>query len=525
MRIALLSFIGGVLFLLTSPVLVFGGEPPAGTPVPWDEIKKIAQDYVAKESPDSVWPFERPTYAALSAQPNKVFSHFFLPFPLSKDNKPAADDYYTKVLLSPEACDRSLVGSGGYMRGGGGVLRQRPLPVGPWTSPYWRQINFAIEILRARAMGMDGFTCDILSISPGGLWDELLSLMDTAAAVAPDFHIVLMPDMASLKNRADHLEDALVVLAKRPAAYHLADGRLLISPFDGQSPSPEYWEKLLTDLGNRGVPAAYLPVFLGFEKLSQNGTAFASFSYGMSDWGFRDIAFADQFHFQDAKKLAAPYTSVWMMPVAPQDVRPKDLIANESQNTSAFRYLWNAAITGGSQYVQLVTWSDYSEASEISPSSGTQFLFYDLSAYYTAWFKTGQPPRIERDAIYYCHRSQIIPLPGGAAKQSHPFTRVGKTPFENKVEMVALLTAPATLEIEQGGQVARQEAAAGLTAFSTPCQLGRPIFRIVRDGKTAVETVSAWKITDHGEVENPIYFGGSSTRPWAPSPDTIAAHQ
>ena len=501
------------------------GETPAGAPVPWDEIRKTAEDFVAKESPPSVWPFERPSYDVLASRPNKVFAHFFLPFLLSADNKPAADDYYSQVLLSPDASDRLLVGNGGYKRGGGGVLRQRPLPVGPWASPYWRQINFAIEILRAREMGIDGFTCDMLTVQPGPLWDGLLMLMDTAAAVAPDFHIVLMPDMSSLKKQTDKLEDALVLLAQCPAAYHLADGRLLISAFDGQSPSPQYWKQLLANLARRGVPAAYLPVFLGYEDMAKNGAAFASLSYGMSDWGFRDIAFARQFHFQDAKKLAAPYTSVWMMPVASQDVRPKDLIAWEPQNTNSFRYLWKAAISGGSQYVQLVTWNDYSEAAEVSPSSDTQYLFYDLSAYYTAWFKTGQPPRIEQDAIYYCHRSQIIPLPGGAAKQSHSFTWAGKTPFENKVEMVALLTAPATLEIDQGGGVERHEAQAGLTAFSVQARVGRPVFRIVRNGKVTLETTSVWKISDKGIVENPIYFGGSSTRVWAPSPDTIAAHQ
>jgi hypothetical protein len=512
-------------FMLLSPVESSPADVVAKAAVPWDEIRQSAEDFVAKESPPSVWPFERPSPAVPAGRPNKVFAHFFLPFLLSSDNKPAADDYYSQVLLSPEASDRLLVGNGGYKRGGGGVLRQRPLPVGPWASPYWRQINFAIEILRAREMGVDGFTCDILTVHAGPLWDGLLMLMDTAAAVAPDFPIVLMPDMSSLKNHTDKLEDALVLLARRPAAYHLADGRLLISAFDGQSPSPQYWKQLLANLARRGVPAAYLPVFLGYGDMAKNGAAFASLSYGMSDWGFRDITFARQFHFQDAKKLAAPYTSVWMMPVASQDVRPKDLIAWEPQNTRAFRYLWDAAISGGSQYVQLVTWNDYSEAAEVSPSSDTQYLFYDLGAYYAAWFKTGRPPRIEQDAIYYCHRSQIIPLPGGAAKQNHPFTWTGKTPFENKVEMVAMLTAPATLEIDQGGGVERHEAQAGLTAFSVEARVGRPVFRIVRNGQAALETTSAWKISDKGIVENPIYFGGSSTRPWAPSPDTVAAHQ
>ena len=55
------------------------------------------------------------------------------------------------------------------------------------------------------------------------------------------------------------------------------------------------------------------------------------------------------------------------------------------------------AIDGGADWVQLITWNDYGEHTEIAPSTGTQHAFYDLTAYYTAWFKTGAAPRIVRD--------------------------------------------------------------------------------------------------------------------------------
>lgn len=495
---------------------------PSEPAIDWKQIETVARDFVQSESPDSVWPFEHQNGTSKSTTKKKVFAHFFSPFPLSFDNQPTAEDTYARVHLSPEGSDRILNGRGGYKVGGGGALRQRPLPVEAWESPHWKKINLAIEVLRAEKLGLDGFTYDMLGVSPSNEHRQILEmLLQVAEQISPDFKIALMPDMnAELKRKPEMLKEVLLDLSHYQSLYHVEDGRLLVAPYNGAAQPPKYWKTLISEMEDAGVPIAFMPVLVGYEHLDKNGALYGPIAYGLSDWGFRDIQYAEMYDFTHSAEQAKPYTDVWMMPVAPQDVRSKSLIAWESENTRAFRYLWDAAIESDSKYVQLVTWNDYSEASEISPSSGTQFAFYDLTAYYTTWFKTGTPPKIKEDAIYYTHRTQVFPFPDGvkAEQQRKPFQNAGKTPFMNNVEMVALLTAPAIIEIEQGEALYRSNAQAGLATLSVPVKVGRPIFRIMRDEAVILETTSDWTVQQGGKVENPIYHGGSSTREFTPTP-------
>lgn len=78
--------------------------------------------------------------------------------------------------------------------------------------------------------------------------------------------------------------------------------------------------------------------------------------------------------------------------------------------------------------------------------------------------------------------------------------------------MIAFLTRPAELEIEIAGQKTRVAALAGLAIATAPAQVGRPLFRILRAGKIAVEKESDWQIHAEGNRVDPLYVGGSTTR-------------
>ena len=153
-----------------------------------------------------------------------------------------------------------------------------------------------------------------------------------------------------------------------------------------------------------------------------------------------------------AVRTATALVGTWMQPITPQDARPKAAIFWEAMNTSLFRILWDQAINGDAAYAHIVTWNAYPEATQIEPSSGTQFLFYDLSAYYIDWFKTGQAPAITTDTIYYSHRTQLFEPSSMALPDGKHFRNLGLTAVQNRAEMVVLLTAPATLEIRIAGK-------------------------------------------------------------------------
>lgn len=497
------------LFILAAPETRAESEPSAAT---WIQIRDIAQKFVARESPPGILPFAEPSSAVLAAVPRTTLAHYFPPYPLSLDNRTADTDAYNRVLLNP-------TGGAGQNRRIGGYLRDRPLPAGPWASPWWRQINYAIEIMRAERIGLDGFECDLLRVGPGrpfNAWDRINMLMQTAAEVAPGFHIVIEPDSAALRSLpAGRMAEAIATLARYPSAYRLADGRLVIAPFAPENMGPEYWRTVLAELNQRRIRTAFIPVLLAWRR---EAASFAPFSFAMSSWGERDTGSIENGAFRGFFTAMQPSTSLVMMPIAPDDVRPKVLKFWETANTDAFRLAWNDAIRHAVRLVDLITWNDYSETSEISPSAGTQFVFYDLSAWFNDWYKTGAPPRIVRDAIYYCERTEIIPpAPQGSAD----FRRVGPTPVANQIEMLAFLTRPATLEIALNGHLFRREAPAGLQIFTIPAAPGQARFTIMRGGTPVVQVTSAWVIHDRFTLENPAYFGGSSNRPFIAVPPRV----
>jgi glycosyl hydrolase family 71 len=497
---------GVLLAALGSPLRAQQGAlAGSATGFPWDEVAAAARSFVSQESPDSVWPFERAGAQELTKSERKVFLHYFTPFPLSFDNKPLDDDYYRRQYLE-------RAGENGKFAHVGGYLRQRPLGVGTLPGTHWQAVNATIDVLRAESLGADGFGVDLQQLDGGQYLDNATALFGAAQATRTGFKILIEPDTDIMKAiSAERLVKSLVRLAQHPSAYKLPNGRLLLAPFAPEERPVAYWQAVLDGLAKAGVPSAVLPVF---NNLRAYAEAFAPICYGMSEWGNRDPASVDGDAAIEVWRKLAGERAIWMEAIAPQDAQPKTSIFWESLNTELFRRCWMKAIREKAQYAHVITWNDYSEATEIEPSSGTQFLFYDLSAYFISWFKLGRPPRIIRDTIYYCHRRQILDPSSAPRPDDKPMKLLGRGPVQNRVEMIAMLTRPATLEIRQGDTMQRSDAGAGLAVLEAPARLGRPILRILRDGKAVAEKVSDWEIADHPQAEDPLYVGGSSNRPF-----------
>ncbi|MBX7099718.1 MAG: hypothetical protein K1X89_18520 [Myxococcaceae bacterium] len=457
------------------------------------------------------WPYDRPSTAALRASPRKVFAHYFSPYPISLDNQPPANDYYVKGYLNP-------AGESGAHQYCGGFLRERPVPQTPWAAGTDYELeNMKIEVRRAIAIGLDGFTYDVLNPTSGVHRTRLDKLLQAAHAVDPGFVILLVPDMTAGPFNAGVSDSAALQALQtlvqgpgaQPASYHLADGRLVLSPFAANVRSAAFWSNAMSTLAGQGTPLALVPMPVGsFNFASYSGVTL----YGASTWGPRTVS--------GAAAMQAPIAPVhdaglrWMAPVSPQDSRPKDLVYTECDNSAAFRGLWMAAINGGADWVQLITWNDYSEDTEIAPSSRTQTAFYDLSGYYTTWFKQGAQPPIVRDALYAFHRTHsmnpAVATPDLAKQDGGLFKPVnGPSMPTNDIELVGLLTAPGTLEISVGGSTQTRVVDGGLQTFRVPLAEGTPVFRLVRDGGTVVQ-LSGAAIDNAIVYQDPLYVGAAA---------------
>jgi hypothetical protein len=454
-------------------------------------------------------PFTMPDPAALFASPKKVFAHYFYPFPLQVDNKAPSQDYYNRNFLNPN-------GESGKWAAKGGFLRQRPLPVDAAAAPNYQLLNMEQEVRMAIARGITGFTIDIMGVKEAtDANSNLHRLLNAAQAVDPRFKIVVMPDLTALKTDADAVTQIIASVASSPSAYRLDDGRLVVTAFNASQNPPEWWASIFAQLKSQGINVSFVPTFLGWGGQAK---AFASISDGFSDWGTATAAVSDQMK-GDPAMAHGTYGKIFMMPVDPQQFRPRDGVYVEASNSATFRNAWTSAIGGAADWVQIVTWSDFSESSEIEPYTDATLRrdigtgFYDLNAFYATWFLLGKQPPITHDVLYYFYRRE----PTNAASPAQTPFRAGSyaTPEDN-VELLAFLTAPGLITINIGGQNFTQNAPAGVTSFKVATQPGTPAFSLARNGSTVISFQAPVQIFGQGGLPSGLidmtYWSGSASK-------------
>jgi hypothetical protein len=423
---------------------------------------------------DSCLPFAMPATDALFGSSKKVFAHYFYPFPLSVGNKSASEDYYNVHYLNRN-------GESGKWAAYGGYLRQRPLPVDLSSDRKWLLLNMQREVQMAIARGITGFTFDVLSAKEAAGDSHLQMLLTAAQNVDPRFKILIMPDISALKTDSAGVVNSIAAVASSPAAYRLDDGRLVVSAFNAGANSSDWWASVIAQLKSRGIAIAFVPTFLGWK--GQAG-AFAPISHGFSDWGTATASASDGMK-GDPELARRNYGKIFMMSVDPQQYRPKGSIYWEAGNSAAFRNGWMSSISGNADWVQLVTWSDFSESSQIEPYTDATLRtdigtgFYNLNAFYATWFLTGKQPRITHDVLYFFYRRE--PTNAASPAQSAPNKIVNGSPEDN-IELLGFLTAPGELKITIGGHTFAQNAPAGITSFKVPTAPGTPTFSLSRGG-------------------------------------------
>ena len=457
-------------------------------------------------------PFDLPPRATLAASPRHVFAHYFVPFPLSVDNVDPASDYYARNWLTP-------AGEGGKHAAYGGFLRDRPSSRPPLpASPPWLVIDKVTEIREAIDAGLDGFTVDLLQIAPGSQrWTQTLELLDAADQVG-DFSIILMPDMAVLSATSDPDGDALAAaiasVAGRPSLYHLPGGRLVVSPFASERRTAAWWTAWIAKMKSaHGITIAFFPTFLNWRP---NAAAFAPFSVGLGNWGSRspaaNVGIAGDVAAAHAHTCVDGAPCLWFQPVSVQDERPNQRLYDEAANTENLLTTWRGAIDGGADFVQLVTWNDYSEGTELAPSRNNGWSYLDVSSYFLSRYKTGSYPEIVRDGLYLTHRVQLA-----AAQPSYPETmlmtlRAGSTPARDFVEVLSFLTAPAEVSITAGGHVTTFSAPSGVSEQTAALFVGAVSASASRGGVGFSAVTSPFQVVSQPFVQDLGYRGRSSLR-------------
>ena len=202
---------------------------------------------------------------------------------------------------------------------------------------------------------------------------------------------------------------------------------------------------------------------------------------------------------------------IWVAPVWSQDFRPKDEWFVEARNSETFRLGWEHAIGSNCKLVNILTWNDYSEGSEIRPSTSIRYFFHDLTAFFAHRFKFGAAPEITNEVLFYSHRIHLVDLTK-ISGQRRPFrVTYGPVPT-NEIEVVAFLNSTGQVVIHTGEQISAFDVPGGISSVRTPAHFGTPRFQLMRNGVSIIEFVSQFEILESAEYQDMLYHGGSSAR-------------
>ena len=435
----------------------------------------------------------------------KVFAHYMPNFPISIDNEPADVDYYATQYLTP-------IGERGAHSTYGGYLRDRPMPRNPISGSEWSDVDLLTEIRQAQSVGIDGFALDVIvpRTPVPKTWSEVPTRMLAAAELNGDFTILITSDMSGPFRyvTASKLAAEFAPYLKSPAAFTLDDGRPVLGAFYAEVKSTGFWRQFLGTLKDvHGVDVAFVPTFLNAAPYLD---AFAPFSHGFSNWGGRNpkavptVPAGPGFPV-DLVRRSHALGKVWMQPIAFQDSRPKSGRFEEPFNGQTSRQTWQVAIQENAEWVQLITWNDYSENTHFAPSIKNGWRLLDMNAYAIALYKYGSPPPIVRDTLFISHRLQPA-----AARPTYPQWRLmrlvpGTTPARDAVEFVSFTTAPATLHAVVGTTTHTCEMPAGLGVCAVPLQLGTISAGLKRGEQWVSRSQSTFSVTGRPRVQDLQY--------------------
>ncbi|MCI0598270.1 MAG: hypothetical protein L0Y60_01910 [Beijerinckiaceae bacterium] len=463
----------------------------------------------AAPTTDPCLPFAMPPADEVLNSKKKVFAHYFWPLPLSIDNKNWWQDYYTVQFLNPHGERDKFLQAGGLLRG-------RPLRLPPKASPDWRMLNMAQEIRMAIARGINGFAFDVMNTHEAAAGGKLLMMLKAAESVDPRFKIMLMPDMVGLKDTSNV---AAIVRAvhTNPALYRWGDGRLVLAPFRSEILSPGAWSSMLNMLKGEGINIAFLPTFLSLQQTYVDQYDDISVGLGL----FGATATPDQLKnaFFNADRVRRSKAPVFMDGITPQAYKPSRFFYYEANNSLAYRNGWAGAIQTKADMIQIATWNDFGESTHISPATSATGDsgngFYNLTGYYSTWFRTGAAPAITHDVLYYFYRKEPNNAVAPAQKLPVKLVPESHTP-QNQIEVLAFLASSGTITVTIGGKTYSQSAGAGVNSFTVPLAPGTPLITLRRGSSVAVKVAGNPQIypADKGlpsGVLDLTYWSGSAS--------------
>lgn len=388
--------------------------------------------------------------------------------------------------------------------------------------------DYSQEILIAQSSGLDGFV-----LNCGG-WSEaephykarVTKIYEAAKQLETGFKLFISADMCCGLT-LEEVKDMVDSFKAHPNQFKW-EGRTVLSSFDG-------WSEF-TDFMHNGFDGAaevfFIPFYYpqpaeentGLDGLVQiynaNPTIDGYFSFGAAGRPSEII---------DSCRVAAEFWKskgkLYMHPITPyyRGLRGNYRVY-EHEGFAGMMKQWINAIEVGADWVQIVTWNDWSEASYVvpfGPVNKTDFrdgywgkllsheAYLGASEYFIQWYKSGVKPDILEDKVFYFYRlsSREVPWRGDVLGTPKGYPSNSRT-LQDLLYCTAFLREAATLLVDLGGDVTTFELDAGVHNISVDMRSGYPRFGLVRNGSLIIDKFGEMEIDPDDNWANFNYFSG-----------------
>lgn len=467
------------------------------------------EDPLSRETPEL--PFDMGGYAQMRAAGPVVLAHWHN-FEISRDNKLYTDS--TEIYRRALTPGQLPIGSN-PPNDGSSLFRTRPVPRPVIAGTDYQVADFVTDMRRADYAGVD---CMFFNVGIGDYnrtefikkaWLAAEQL-NAGRPAAEKFLVAWNIDMVSLPTwAASHPDPArrgqlvtpaevadIVVDATRygyASQWKYTKDAVTRAVLGGFSPgtdaaSMQWVRDVIATCDARSRPVWFCPTFLSDAQrtayLADTTISPRMVFYGM--WGAVDgtSVSAHATHVTTARNAGKGY----MYPVKPDQMRPKAEIWWEANGPDGWMALAEGAYTSRAEFVQLVTWNDFGEDTQVSPNTAQQWGVIDGLAWYIYRLKFRREPTIRRDMVHFYHRrvrTDVVPTSGTVYAKQNTATSL------NRVTAVFWLTDPATCKIIQGSSVVTEDLPAGRTLLRANIVAGAaPRFQVIRGGTTVIDRTS-----------------------------------
>jgi formylglycine-generating enzyme required for sulfatase activity len=395
---------------------------------------------------------------------------------------------------------------------------------------------YEYEIALAQRSGIDGFALNC------GEWmrkenGEIVETGYVSAAermylaaknLKSDFKLFISVDAAGIRDYDLNVTDMVKRFYKHPNQFRHG-GAPVLSTFSGKM---KRFEAPLMKLEKEGCPVVFIPNFHSFHRysmrysseqitklLSKNSLLDGFFNFATDD-SINGIIASNA----NGAKAAVMTDKIYMAGNSPAYNSPN---LRDFQLGRGYGAIWEGIIRDGAPWVELTTWNDYQEDSNLAPRTFHQMskdvldhdeTYLQLTEYYAKWFKTGHAPRIKQDKLFYNYRrrstQQVKAWDYTNKNAKDPkwidITREGKhgkleqihDDAKNRVYVTLFLKDDASLEVSIGAKLKVFAVKKGVSTVDVPHSPGVPQFRLLRNNKELLNISGRRSIIEKVDKKN-----------------------